>query len=225
MQSTRRCDWETFPGKEKVLADARMLGPDRYKEELCKRRNQIRRKYLPEPPRFVMRTIINELNIDNSVPWYEAVEAAFLYWRLNREKYPPKAAWMYLDDPWGLSFNTARECMSWAKARMKEMADPAYWEAKRKKELEEKKERERRVYEARVKDPTTWEYHLARAEETKRKRQAEEEEEARQEKLRAKLEELERKELEKDSDAIKEMVGLVANIPVVIDSDDKNDEE
>lgn len=96
-QESRKCNWETFPGREKFLQEASRHAYDKVLE---RRRQEIRMKYGQEPPDFIIQTICNEYQIYRVNGGYVAYEKALDIWRQNRHRIPTKAVygpiWMHL---------------------------------------------------------------------------------------------------------------------------------
>ncbi|TVU39707.1 hypothetical protein EJB05_13143, partial [Eragrostis curvula] len=68
---TRRCDWETFKGKEEFLKEAKKRGHEYYMRALACRRGSIRHKYLTTLPSFIYNTICSELKLKRENPLFE----------------------------------------------------------------------------------------------------------------------------------------------------------
>jgi hypothetical protein len=69
-QHTRQCEWETFEGREKFLAEVQRKGHKLVKKMVDERKEEMRRKHLKIPPDWILFTILNDLNL----PPYDEIE-------------------------------------------------------------------------------------------------------------------------------------------------------
>jgi hypothetical protein len=69
-QHTQQCEWETFEGREKFLAEVQRKGPKLGKKMVDERKEEMRRKHLKIPPDWIVFTILNDLNL----PTYNGIE-------------------------------------------------------------------------------------------------------------------------------------------------------
>jgi hypothetical protein len=60
---TRRCNWETFEGREEFHDQVQRKGDKLGKMMMYERMQQMREKYLKVPPRWILETIKRELNL------------------------------------------------------------------------------------------------------------------------------------------------------------------
>jgi hypothetical protein len=62
-------------------------------------KQQIRDKYLKEPPSWILTTIKRELNLSNQSgnpsldELHDHEDTTLAYWRQNHRQYPPKRGW------------------------------------------------------------------------------------------------------------------------------------
>jgi hypothetical protein len=91
-QHTRRCDWETFEGREEFFEQVRRKGDKLEKMMMYERKQEMRKKYLKVPPGWILGTIKRELNAssgDTPEDRQDHHETALAYWRQNHRQYPP----------------------------------------------------------------------------------------------------------------------------------------
>jgi hypothetical protein len=62
-QHTRRCDWEMFEGHEEFLDQVQSTGDKLGKRMMYERKQQMHKKYLKVPPRWILGIIKRELNL------------------------------------------------------------------------------------------------------------------------------------------------------------------
>ena len=168
-----------FEGREDFLDKVRRVGAKLGKRMVYEKKKEMREKYLKEPPGWIIGTIKRELNLSDITgnPSVEELhdrhDTALTYWRQNRRQYPPERVWdKFHFDLQYKSFESRHELRAWCVARLKQLNDPVYREEQRqqRKKLEEEK---RLAWEAEQRrrrgDPKTWEYHIAKAEENKRR--------------------------------------------------------
>jgi hypothetical protein len=121
-QHTRRCDWETFEGREEFLEQVRRKGDKLEKMMMYERKQEMREKYLKVPPGWILRTIKRELNAssdDTSEDRHDRHEMALAYWRQNRRQYPVAQLWdIFYYDLLFESFESRYELRDWCKVRL-----------------------------------------------------------------------------------------------------------
>ena len=90
-QDTRRCDWESFEGREELLKSVSTLSAVVKKVRLDQRRRTVRRNNgIIVPPSWIIETIGHELSVDS--------ETALHHWRKNKGEYPSPSQWKELDE-------------------------------------------------------------------------------------------------------------------------------
>jgi hypothetical protein len=95
-QHTRTCDWETFKGREKFLEQVQRKGDKLGNMMVYERKQQMREKYLKQPPRWILETIKRGLNLfklcgnETLDDLHHQHDTALAYWRNNRQQYPPE---------------------------------------------------------------------------------------------------------------------------------------
>jgi hypothetical protein len=121
-QHTRRCDWETFEGREEFREQVRRKGDKHGKMMMYKRKQEMHKKYLKVPPGWILRTIKRELNAssdDTSEDRHDLHEMALAYWRQNHRQYHPARLWdIFYYDLLFKSFESRYELCDWCKVRL-----------------------------------------------------------------------------------------------------------
>ncbi|TVU34630.1 hypothetical protein EJB05_16471 [Eragrostis curvula] len=170
---TRRCDWETFPGRTKLLDQIRRTVPPYDQWLLEETRNRVRSvNGIVIPPGWIISNIKHEFNTD--------FDGALLHWRKNKDKYPTRGDWVPLTESMRedgllrfINWNNRLELNEWCSNKLIELADPVIQEEKRKKKEEEKRRQVEAYKEAQLRNPGSLESFFARLTENARKRREE----------------------------------------------------
>jgi hypothetical protein len=137
------------------------------------KRKEMREKYLKKPPGWILQTIKREMNIfelkGNEVleELHDHHDTALVYWRQNRQQYPPEWVWdKFYFDLLHKSFESRHELRAWCVARVKQLKDLVYLEDQRQQRM--KVEEEKRLaweveQQRRHQGLRTWEYHIAKS--------------------------------------------------------------
>jgi hypothetical protein len=172
-QHTRRCDWETFEGREEFFEQVRRKGDKLGKMMMYKRKQEMHEKYLNVPHSWILGTIKRELNAsggDTSEDRQDHHEMALAYWRQNRRQYPPTWLWdIFYYDLLFKSFESRYELRDWCTVRLQQLNDPVYYEEQWLKAKEEKRLAQEAEEKVRRETPGTWEHQKVVQEEANRR--------------------------------------------------------
>jgi hypothetical protein len=179
LQHTRRCDWETFEGREEFLDEVRRKGDKFGKRMIYERKQQIHDKHLMEPPRWILATIkrvlnLSDLLVDPSLDeFHDCEDTALAYWRQNRRQYPPERVWdKFHFDLLYKSFASRHELRPWCVARVKQLKDLVCLEEQWKKVEEAERLTREAEQQRRRETPRAWEHYFAKQEEANRRARA-----------------------------------------------------
>jgi hypothetical protein len=171
-QHTRRCDWETFEGREEFLEQVQRKGDKLGKMMMYERKQEIREKYLKVSPGWIIGTIKRELNAsggDTSEDRQDHHETALTYWRQNHRQYPPTRLWdIFYYDLLFKSFESRYELRDWCKVRLQQLNDLVYYKEQWLNAEEEKRLARETEEKVRRETPGTWEHQKAIQEEANR---------------------------------------------------------
>lgn len=174
MQHTRRCDWESFRGRDELLDKIRRTVPPWDKELVEDTRRRVRKEHdVVLPPCWIRSNIIHEHGKD--------LEGSIEHWRKNKDKYPPMSQWAALTEAlreignvqWNY-WDSSVQLLEWAESTMRDLADPVIQEERRKQREEEARRKKEAEYQEALKNPRSIESYFARIRESKRRQKEEE---------------------------------------------------
>jgi hypothetical protein len=137
-QHTKRCDWETFEGREKFLDQVLRKEDKLGKRMMYERKQHTREKHLKQPPRWILGTIKRDLNLfelcgnETMDDLHNQHDMTLAYWRQNHQQYPHEWVWdKYYFDLLRKSFESRHELWAWCEAKEKWLKDLVYLEEER----------------------------------------------------------------------------------------------
>jgi hypothetical protein len=133
-QHTRTCDWEAFKGREEFLDLVQKKGEKLGNNMVYERKQQMREKYLKQPPRWILG-IIKRVDFfklcgnETLDDLHRQHDTALVYWRWNHRQYPPEGVWdKYYFKLLRTTFESSHELWAWCEAREKQLKDIVYLE-------------------------------------------------------------------------------------------------
>jgi hypothetical protein len=142
------------------------------------KKKEIRKKYLKEPPDWILEAIKRDLNLyafnsDMLEDLQDHHETTMKYWRQNHRQYPPERLWgKFYFDLLHKPFESRHELWAWCLERVKQMKDPMYLKEQH-QQLMQTEEEKRLAWEAeqqrRRETPGTWEHYIVKQEEANRR--------------------------------------------------------